>query len=89
MAETDPRVGKTLGKWTLERLLGVGGMASVYAASHRNGAVAAIKILHPEFARIAEARSRFMREAYIANKAGPGAVRVLDDDVDDDGAPTS
>ena len=86
-ANNDPRVGKTLGKWTLERLLGVGGMASVYAASHRNGAVAALKVLHPEFARIPEARSRFMREAYIANKAGPGAVRVLDDDVDDDGAP--
>ncbi len=86
-AGNDARVGTALGKWTLDRLVGVGGMASVYAASHRNGAVAAIKILHPEFARIAEARSRFMREAYIANTAGPGAVRVLDDDVDDEGAP--
>jgi hypothetical protein len=84
----DPRVGNTLsGKWKLDRLIGIGGMASVYAASHRNGALAAIKVLHPEFARSAESRTRFLREAYIANKAGPGAVRVLDDDVDDDGAP--
>jgi serine/threonine protein kinase len=86
-AENDARVGTTLGKWKLDRLIGVGGMASVYAASHRNGAVAALKILHPEFARRADARTRFMREAYIANRAGPGAVRVLDDDVDDEGAP--
>ena len=85
---TDGRVGKTVGgKWKLERLIGVGGMAAVYAASHRNGATAAIKILHPEFARRTEARNRFLREAYIANKAGKGAVAVLDDDVDDDGAP--
>ena len=85
---TDPRVGKTLsGKWKLDRLIGVGGMASVYAATHRNGQLAAIKVLHPQFARHAEARTRFLREAYIANKAGPGAVEVKDDDVDDDGAP--
>src|ERR1019366_8911107 len=38
-------------------------------------------------ARHTEARTRFLREAYIANKAGAGAVAVLDDDVDDDGAP--
>jgi serine/threonine-protein kinase len=62
-------------------------MAAVYAASHRNGAEGAIKILHAAFARRADARSRFLREAYIANKIGTGAVRVLDDDVDDDGAP--
>ncbi len=85
---SDPRIGKTLGgKWHLDRLLGIGGMASVYAASHRNGATAAIKILHPEFGRRAEARMRFLREAYIANKAGKGAVAVLDDDVDDEGLP--
>jgi serine/threonine protein kinase len=85
---TDPRVGTTLkGKWTLSRLLGTGGMASVYAASHRNGAVAAIKILHANFARMPEVRTRFLREGYIANQAGSGAVNVFDDDVDDDGSP--
>ena len=34
-----------------------------------------------------DARSRFLREAYIANKIGKGAVGVIDDDVDDDGSP--
>jgi serine/threonine protein kinase len=84
----DRRVGQTLsGKWRLDRLIGEGGMASVYAATHRNGATAAIKILYPELARRADIRTRFLREAYIANKAGKGAVQVLDDDVGDDGAP--
>jgi serine/threonine-protein kinase len=38
------RVGTTLrGKWRLDRLLGVGGMAAVYAGTHRNGARGAIE----------------------------------------------
>ena len=85
---SDPHIGRTLGgKWRLRRLIAVGGMASVYAASHRSGTPAAVKVLHPSFARSPEARDRFMREGYIANAAGPGAVRILDDDIDEDGAP--
>jgi serine/threonine protein kinase len=81
--EAAERVGTVLNeKWTLERLIGVGGMASVYAARHRNGARAAVKLLHPEFSRHAEVRERFQREGYAANKVGhSGVVRVLDDDV--------
>jgi serine/threonine protein kinase len=77
------RVGSVLNdKWTLERLLGVGGMAAVYAGRHRNGARAAVKILHPELARHQEVRERFQREGYAANKVNhPGVVKVLDDDV--------
>jgi eukaryotic-like serine/threonine-protein kinase len=34
------RVGRTLReKWRLDVLLGCGGMAAVYAATHRNGSV--------------------------------------------------
>jgi serine/threonine protein kinase len=81
--EAAERVGTVLNeKWTLERLIGVGGMASVYAARHRNGARAAVKLLHPELSRHTEVRERFQREGYAANKVGhPGVVRVLDDDV--------
>ena len=77
------RVGSVLDdKWTLERLLGVGGMAAVYAARHRNGARAAVKILHGELSRYKEVRERFVREGYAANRVEhPGAVKVLDDDV--------
>jgi serine/threonine protein kinase len=69
-------------KWTLVRLLGLGGMGAVYAARHRNGARAAVKVLHPEYSRHKEVRERFRREGYAANRVGhPGVVKVLDDDV--------
>ncbi len=35
-------------KWHLDALLGVGGMAAVYAATHRNGKRGAVKMLHLE-----------------------------------------
>jgi serine/threonine-protein kinase len=81
------RVGSILdGKWTLERLLGVGGMAAVYEARHRNGARAGVKILHRDLSRNADVRERFRREGYAANLVEhPGAVKVLDDDVVADG----
>jgi serine/threonine protein kinase len=85
--EAAQKVGSTLlGKWRLDALLGVGGMAAVYAATHRNGARGALKILHREQSADDNVRSRFLREGYIANKVEhPGAVRVLDDDVAEDG----
>lgn len=81
------RVGTTLnGKWRLERLLGIGGMAAVYEAVHRNRKRAAVKILHPEFSVNVAVRERFLREGYVANSVGhPGAVAVDDDDVSEDG----
>jgi serine/threonine-protein kinase len=75
------------GKYRLDRVLGVGGMATVYAATHRNGKEFAIKVLHPELSVIGEIRSRFLREGYLANRVKhPGAVAVLDDDVTEDGS---
>jgi eukaryotic-like serine/threonine-protein kinase len=77
------RVGRVLDeKYSLERLLGYGGMAAVYAARHRNGHRCAVKILHPEIARDEVVRKRFLSEGYAANKVEhPGAVEVTDDDV--------
>ncbi len=82
------RIGSTLrGKWRLDSLLGVGGMAAVYAGTHRNGSRAAVKVLHAELTINAEVRSRFLREGYVANSiAHEGAVKVLDDDVAEDGS---
>ncbi len=82
------RVGSTLGeKWRLDVLLGVGGMAAVYAATHRYGSRAAVKVLHPEWATDAEVRSRFMREGAVANAVGhDGVVKILDDDTAEDGS---
>ena len=82
------RVGTTIkGKWHLDRLIGVGGMAAVYAATHRNRKRAALKILHPEFSRNDSIRERFLREGYVANTVGhAGVIRVDDDDVTEDGS---
>src|SRR5579883_1119209 len=84
----ESRVGGTIArKYKLERLLAVGGMASVYVATHRNGHRVALKLLHPELAVDADLRARFLREGYVANKVDhPGAVRVLDDDTTEDGS---
>ncbi len=84
----EARVGTSLrGKWRLDELLGIGGMAAVYAATHRNGSRAAVKVLHLELALVPDARTRFTREGYVANAVGhEGAVRVLDDDVAEDGS---
>jgi serine/threonine-protein kinase len=83
------RVGQTFnGKWQLDRLIDVGGMGSVYAATHRNGRRAALKVLHTRFALDPEIRKRFLREGYVANKIDhPGAVAILDDDTAEDGSP--
>jgi serine/threonine-protein kinase len=82
------RIGTVMrAKWRLDRLLGVGGMGAVYAATHRNGKRVALKVLHPELSAHAEARARFVREGYVANAIEHrGVVSVLDDDVTDDGA---
>src|SRR5580700_370933 len=76
-----------LGKYRLDRLLGVGGMAVVYKATHRNEAEFAVKMLHPELSIMDDVRTRFLREGKAANSVKhPGAVRVVDDDVAEDGA---
>ncbi|MBX3188048.1 MAG: serine/threonine protein kinase [Labilithrix sp.] len=93
--ETDPirdaeaRVGETLNaKWSLEQLLGVGGMGAVFAAKHRNGSRAAVKLLHAELARDTGIRERFLREGKIANRVDhPARVPITDDDVSDAGEP--
>jgi serine/threonine protein kinase len=81
------RVGTVLKqKWHLDQLLGVGGMAAVYAATHRNKKRVAIKMLHAELSLDEAIRKRFRREGYIANSVGQrGAVAVDYDDVSDEG----
>ncbi|MBK8213236.1 MAG: serine/threonine protein kinase [Myxococcales bacterium] len=76
----EERVGRTLGKYTLLRAIGEGGMAVVYEALHRNGNRVALKLLRPEVSVGADVRARFVREGYAANKVPRGAVRILDDD---------
>ncbi len=88
LTRAEARLGTVLlGKYRIERVLGIGGMAVVYKATHRNQAQLAVKMLHPEMSLSADIRSRFLREGYAANSIQhPGAVLVVDDDVAEDGA---
>jgi serine/threonine protein kinase len=87
--DPEARLGQTLqGKWHVDRVLGMGGMGTVYEATHRNGRRVAIKLLHARYALDRDIRKRFLREGYVANKIDhPGAVAILDDDVLHDGSP--
>src|SRR5450432_1055132 len=82
------RIGQTISdRWHLDALLGIGGMAAVYAATHRNGKRVALKLLHTELSRNTELRQRFLDEGYAANRVGhPAAVSVLDDGISEEGA---
>jgi serine/threonine-protein kinase len=84
----EARIGSLIrDKWRLDQVLGVGGMASVYAATHRNKKRAAVKMLHAEYSTDPVVRERFLREGYLANSVGHrGVVTVDDDDVTEDGA---
>ena len=71
----------------MESLLGVGGMAAVYAATHRNGKRVAVKMLHAEMSHDGDVKQRFLQEGYAANTIQhDGAVSVMDDDVAPDGS---
>jgi eukaryotic-like serine/threonine-protein kinase len=74
------RVGTTLrGKWRLDALIDVGGMAAIYSATRPDGLRGAVKVPKPHTSLAPEVACKFLRESH------PNAVRVLDDDVDDDG----
>jgi eukaryotic-like serine/threonine-protein kinase len=88
LASASRRVGMILhGKYHIDSVLGVGGMATVYAATHRNRKRFAVKMLHTELSVRSDVRARFVREGYLANSVPhPGVVAVLDDDVDETGS---
>lgn len=83
------RIGSVLaGRWPIEKLIGLGGMAAVYASQTEEGAPVAIKILHSEFSTNEGVRSRFVREAELTQAVDhPGRVEVYDDGVSEEGDP--
>jgi serine/threonine-protein kinase len=81
-------VGQVIsGKYRLVRLLGDGGMGSVYEAEHLNlGTRVAIKVLHPDLARRPGIAERFLQEARVsAQIKSPNVVQVTDVDRTADG----
>ena len=57
--------GKTINGFTLQRLLGVGGMAEVWYAESEIGMKAAVKILSEELSHNAQMKERFLNEAKV------------------------
>jgi len=82
------RIGTTIrAKYHVDALIGTGGMAVVYAVTHRNNKRFAMKMLFPELSVTDSIKKRFLREGYVANTVShPGAVAVVDDDIAEDGS---
>jgi predicted Ser/Thr protein kinase len=81
-------VGQVIsGKYKLLRLLGDGGMGSVYEAEHLTlGTHVAIKVLHSDLARRSGIAERFLQEARVsAQIRSPHVVQVTDVDRTPDG----
>ncbi len=83
------RTGQRLGDLVIGELIGVGGIAAVYAAEHQMlRRTNALKILHKRFAGDRELASRFVREARETAALGhPAFVHVHDAGTTDDGCP--
>ncbi len=78
---SDRYLGRTLDdKYRLDRLLGQGGMGSVYLATHvGTERLVAVKLITPQFMRNADSVERFKREARAAGRLRhPNIVDVTD-----------
>jgi serine/threonine protein kinase len=75
-----PKPGQKIGRYSLDELLGEGGMGAVFAATNDvTGRAVAIKWMLPAMARSAEAVARFLAEARAtARIEHPNVIQVLD-----------
>ncbi|HEX3475038.1 MAG TPA: serine/threonine-protein kinase [Kofleriaceae bacterium] len=73
-------LGRSLGNYQLESVIGEGGMGVVYLARHAAlGRAAAVKVLHPELSTNQSIVTRFFNEARAASAVrDPGIVEVFD-----------
>ena len=88
VALRDPRLGSVIaGRYTIEEVIGEGGMATVYKATQKvTERKVAIKIMSSAFARETVVRERFRREAKSAQKlAHPNIIEIFDQGDTDDG----
>ncbi|MGH2626963.1 MAG: serine/threonine-protein kinase, partial [Anaerolineales bacterium] len=78
--EAEQLVGSAIGPYTVERFIGQGGFAWVFAArSQEDGRPIALKVLRPRYAGDQEFERRFRNEAKVASELRhPNIVRILD-----------
>lgn len=74
------RIGTTVGNYHVKKILGRGGMGTVYEGEHVYiGKRVALKILHARYAKYEDAVKRFLREARAASSIShPNIVDVTD-----------
>ena len=74
----DPRIGRQIGEYTVDAVLGEGGMGRVYTATAPDGTRVALKLVKDAHARDDTFRRRFYREARIAQTVQhPNVVPVV------------
>jgi serine/threonine protein kinase len=79
MSVSDPRIGSQIGEYSVDDVLGEGGMGKVYTATGPDGGRVALKLVKDDYARDETFRRRFYREARIAQTVKhPNVVPVLD-----------
>ena len=79
MSVSDPRIGSQIGEYSVDDLLGEGGMGKVYTARGPDGGRVALKLVKDDYARDETFRRRFYREARIAQTVQhPNVVPVVD-----------
>src|SRR5437870_13587974 len=70
-------VGRSVGPYQLERLLGQGGFAWVFAGREADGTPVAVKVLKPRYAGDPQFESRFGNESETAAKLEhPNIIRI-------------
>ncbi len=82
----DDLIGRVVGSYRVERLLGKGGMGAVYLGYHPViGSRVAIKFLHPQYSHDEKIVERFFNEARAVNVIGhDNILKILDLNVTDD-----
>jgi serine/threonine protein kinase len=82
----DDLIGHSIGSYRVVKLLGKGGMGSVYMAEHPAiGSKVAIKFLHPQYSHDEKIVERFFNEARAVNVIGhDNILKILDLNVTDD-----
>jgi serine/threonine protein kinase len=76
-------IGTELGGYVLHGVLGAGASGTVYRATDAEGIRVALKLLHPEVAAGAEARTRLRREVAAQRRIrSPLVARVVDAELD-------
>ena len=80
--------GKTINGFTLQRLLGTGGMAEVWYAENKIGKKAAVKLLLPKFCADEVVKERFHTEAKVMVALNHSNIRQVYDYGELEGRPT-